>query len=155
MAQTNQFLRGQLESFAEAWKRRHAEAMGYWDLRDALALSLALYDAILVRDRAWGDEIRSGRRQLDREEVREFERMYRGWEAPTPSLLASLKSIEQSGFAVEEAARFRTAVKDVRLKLAADLDAILEGEREIAEGRGIPLEEVRDELRRRRRAAGQ
>jgi hypothetical protein len=155
MASPNQILRGQLDAFSEAWKKPHDQAMEYWELKEVLRLSLALYDATVAVDRHWSDSVRSGAAPFSRDKGLEIQQLYRNWLRPTQAISRDLTRLEQAGYVVEEAARFRAACKDALLTAETDLDAILEGERDISEGRGIPLQEVRDGLRRRRLAAGQ
>ena len=155
MARTNEILRGQLDAYTEAWKRPHAEAMEYWDLREALHFSLALYDAITSLGEYWSGEVHAGRQPFDRAAAMDLERMYRAWDAPTGELRRGIRASKAAGFTLDDESRFGAACDDVRLKLAMNLDEIIKAEVELRDGRGIPLAEVRDGLRRRRLVPGE
>jgi hypothetical protein len=155
MAPPQELLRGQLNAFSDAWRKPHAQAMECWELKEILRMSLALYDAMAALNHHWSDQVHSGSVPFSRERALEVQQLYRDWVVPSGDILKDLKALEKAGFAFEEAARFRAACKDARLTATTDLDAILAAERELEEGRGIPIEEVRDELRRRRLAARQ
>jgi hypothetical protein len=129
--------------------------MEYWELRDLLRISLALYDAIVSVDRHHCGEVEAGRGSFSRERALEIQRLYADWDQPTDAILQRIEAVEKAGFVVEEAERFRGACLDARFAVNTDIDEMLEGIKELEEGRGVPLEVARDELRRRRGNAGE
>ena len=154
MAHADKMLRSQINAYSDSWKSPHEQAMEYWDLQDVLRMSLSLFDSIRARDQRWSDEVRGGRRPYIQTEAEEFHYFYSAWLAPAKEILENMRRCERNGFALEAAQRFREAVTHARLAASESVQQTIDSIRDLEQGRGVPLAEVRDELRSRRLARG-
>src|SRR5947207_5056775 len=131
MMPTNQMLRGQLEAHSGSWRKPHERAMEYWELRDLLRISLALYDAVVSTDRHYCDEVDAGRVAFARDRAIEIQRLYAEWNEPTEAILHRIRGLEKVGLSIEEGSRFRQACMDARFAANSDVDGMLESIKEL------------------------
>lgn len=87
--------------------------------------------------------------QFDRPTVAWVRGMYERWADEAESLLARVDEIERHSSQIAGAATLRDAHGRTRAMLSVSLDELEKGGRDIAEGRAVPMEEVRRELRLR------
>lgn len=142
-------LRTQLESYRDAaWALNHRRAMECRDLEDWLDFGLALLDAIRRIDRRHQERLRTKVIALHKEAVEEVSRLYEIWYSSCDSLLRSISQFEQDGFQVENAERFREACRGTYIP-GLEPEKLEAAARQFEAGRGRPLSEVMDGIRRR------
>src|ERR1700678_2090181 len=153
MANATKFISGQVDAYAESWQGDHQQAVEFWELEERIGVALALYHYIHSLDVRWSDQVRAGRAAVDDLESQSILTLYRRWLGPAEQVLASVKGLESQGFSVNGAQEFRDSWHRVRTA-TCDAAALQASFDELDAGKGIPLGEVVDELRRHHVAAG-
>jgi hypothetical protein len=143
-----------LEIYSEPWQAPHREAMEFWELQERLRMSLSLYDSIQLLNRTWGDAIDQGRGTWSRADAEEMHGLFSEWLRPSRELRRGVAEMEKAGFKFAGIERFREAIVEAGFATSMTVQETLDAIRDCEEGRGIPLAEIKDELRRKRLARG-
>ncbi len=86
-------------------------------------------------------------RQFDRATAALIRGLYEDWAHQAQALIERLGNLERRSTPIEGAEALRDAHGRTRAMLSVSLDDMEQGIKDIAEGRTVPLEEVRRELR--------
>lgn len=84
---------------------------------------------------------------FDRQTIALLRGMYEEWAMDAEALLERIARLEQTGSSIPASDLLRDAHGRTRAMLAISLDELEEGHRAAITGKGIPIEEVRRELR--------
>jgi hypothetical protein len=139
MAHATQFLRGQLDAYAESWKADHLDAMECWDLEGRIDVGLALFHFVRSADEHWSEGVRAGTSQSNGPEFDDIENLYKRWLETADDVLASARRMELEGFSVAGLNDFRNACREARSALAADVNSLRASFAELDAGKGRPL----------------
>jgi hypothetical protein len=85
--------------------------------------------------------------QFDRQTIALLRSMYEEWVRAAEALLERIDRLERAGTSVAGSNALRDAHGRTRAMLSLSLDQLEEGHRAAITGRGIPIQEVRRELR--------
>jgi hypothetical protein len=93
--------------------------------------------------------------ELDRSTASMLRGMYEQWASESERLLERVALMErENGATIQGAQELRDGIGRTRARLSISLDDMAEGLRDAAEGRTVPMEEVKRELRLRAGRAG-
>jgi len=93
--------------------------------------------------------------ELDRSTASMLRGMYEQWASESERLLERVALMEREiGATIQGAQELRDGIGRTRARLSISLDDMAEGLRDAAEGRTVPMEEVKRELRLRAGRAG-
>lgn len=145
----NHALRTQLESYRDvASALDHRRAMECRDLEDWLDFGLAVLDAIRRIDARYRERVEAKTIPLQKGAVEEIYRLYEIWYASCDPLLRSITQLERDGYRVENAEKFREACRSSYIP-GLEPEKLEAAARQFEAGRGRPLSEVMDGIRRR------
>jgi hypothetical protein len=153
MSSATEFLFRPVNAYAECWQRDH-ERIERWDLEERIKVGLALYDCIHGADERWSDAVRVGAAAVNDAESKSLLALYGRWLEPAARVLAFMKELESQGFSVLGSREFRDAWHRARSATLLDAAALQASIDELDAGKGRPLQEVADEIRRRHAGKG-
>lgn len=151
MTLTTQFLRGQLDAYSESWKRDHERAMACWELESRLKVALILYDLIVEAAEHRGEELGADFGPARESFLREFDALFRDWLKSAREVQSVLAGLESEGYQVAGSARINEAINEVIRMARFPVDGLIRSLRSMAQGKGRPIAEIRNELRNRDR----
>lgn len=143
----------QLDAYRDGWRAASAGAFQAWELRLQLRLALDLWQLITSAVGRRMHDARDDHGDLRDAALRDQQRLYSAWFEPARELLPVLRERNASGEFFERLAEFEHLCHEVESFLRFDVERTIQGMRDIEAGRGIPIAELRDELRRRPRPA--
>jgi hypothetical protein len=108
-----------------------------------------LYQALQQAVRRWNERAGRGGGAVDLEGARRFIAQYARLGEAFDHIAAAVRDAEQLGLPVEGTERFEEVRSELRALLNVPLERMVSAEEHFWAGRGRPLGEVRDELRRR------
>lgn len=142
-------LQQHLEEYAKAsWQIDHQRAMECRELEALIDLGLALLETIRRIDRRLRQNIRSGSVPFRKTDVEAVAALYEQWYAPCTPILRELERLESEGYMVDNAEAFRDACRSSPAP-GLEPEALAAAERQFQQGKGRPLGEVMDAIRRR------
>jgi hypothetical protein len=150
MAQMATQLHKKLESWRddETWKSSNLEAMDCYDLQDTVQYGLFLIRAIEHHEARWKNDIRTGTIKFNPENAREIVDFYEWWYEPVPLVMDWIRRVEEAGYRVDGANDFRAKVESFH-KTQFDPGRVEKSLKQFGEGKGRPLQELRDAVQRR------
>lgn len=143
--------RAQLQSYADAWRRQFATPFECWELQLQLRLALNLYDfaAAVAEHRAHEGRAKG---EVRDQFIRETHSLYAIWFEPSRSLLGVLKERRAGGCVFEGLSRLDMLCYHIEGFLRFNVEDTIQALHDVDEGRCIPIDEARNELRRRSNA---
>ena len=81
--------------------------------------------------------------------LREFASLYQKWLEPCAETLSAIAELEEGGYQVQGASKFKDTYFRVRGILGIPIEKLIRSLHDLKGGRFRPIGEVRDELRRR------
>ena len=148
----HQFLDEQRELYnaqaqqVDTWQQAHDEAMQCREIEDAIQLGLMILANIRRHNDRWAKDLESSPGAFSWEDAESFARLFRWWREKSESLLGGIKSREASGFAVDGAAHFRQACREVDL-MSLDVDQVRASIESLQSGSGMSLTQAMNGLR--------
>jgi hypothetical protein len=119
------------------------------DLEDLLAVAVAIFDHLGAGVQRWQASVKDWKSDAWLDEARQFETRYRKLHQAFGHIAQLLAHWESIGTRVEGADAFRKTKLELDLLCQFSVDRLLKADESIHHGRGRPMAEVRDELRRR------
>ena len=135
----------QQQATEEAWKGDHETVMKCRELEEFIGIGLSLFHLMKERAHAVQDAIARGSIEYSDELSQAFVEGYREWLKPCAAVESAIRWFESRNYRVEKAAAFRAVVREIALH-EFDIDHLIKAERDIREGRGIPLADAIREL---------
>jgi hypothetical protein len=146
-------LRGQLQAYCEAWQRQAGKELSCWELRLQIRLSLNLYDLITMMGEHRGHEVKKDKGERRDAFLRDQHLLHSLWFKPAKDLLTLLKARPYDACVFEGMHRLDVICHDIESYLRFDIEGTIQALHDVDEGRCIPIQELRNELRRRSNAA--
>jgi hypothetical protein len=112
-------------------------------------VGLAIYDWIKSVDEEWGCAVREGQKQFSIEDAKQIRGAYEWWLSPCDKVMQRIKEAKNRGSHIDNYDAFFSACREAKLKVAFDIDRLESSLKQLDGGKGRPLSEVKDELRRR------
>jgi hypothetical protein len=119
------------------------------ELEDLLAMAVALYGRINAGVQRWQASVKDWESDAWVNEARQFETRYRKLLEAFGHIADELARWESDGQRLKGAEEFRKTKLDLDLLCQLSVDRLLKSDESSRQGRGRPMAEVRDELRRR------
>ena len=119
------------------------------ETEDLLAVAVALFEHLKAGVRTWQASVKDWESDAWQDDARRLEGRYRKLQATFTRIDAALTRRESEGCLPPNANRFREAKLDLDLLCELSVDRMLKADESQHAGRGRPMAEVRDELRRR------
>jgi hypothetical protein len=133
---------------AESWKASHEQTASLFNLETVIALGVAVFSN-LSRLTHWFNELGEQQgRGFDRAGADEIRQLYAQWTRISDPLFTAAEAFRMDGYDVAKADEFSEALHDART-VANDFDRIISALEQFSRGRGRPLGEAMDEIRRR------
>ena len=146
-------VRSLLHAYRDSWQRQAGAQWTAWELQQQLRLALTLYDVLSAAAEQRGAEVNK-RGGTERDSfIRDTHEVTTAWYEPSRQVMGVLKERSRDGAVFEGLMRLERLCHDVGWYLAGDPERMIRALRDVDEGRMIPLQELRDELRRRSGAA--
>lgn len=143
----------------EAYDRATRDVMGSnpptpldADIDELIDIGIALFDAAKASVLRRNEQINTGRRSFQIEDARQFDIVYQRLSSAFDRLATAVKDKQGAGLWADGADRLKEARRELHLLASLPADRIARSERDLQEGKGRPLEEVVDELRRHNHA---
>jgi hypothetical protein len=111
-----------------------------------VAVGISLFDGLARQSESVQEQMIAGTLPFDRGISEAFIAAWQEWLEPCVSIEAALRTFENRGELVRNAARFRQCVQEVELQ-SRDIDALVRANENAAAGRGISLDEAMRGLR--------
>jgi hypothetical protein len=143
---------GFYEAQSDAWRHDHDDLVAASELREVIAAAMFVYGRIKHIDDEWSAELRGINALPQEGDARAVERLYAKWAEKAGVDLRRAEELAAKGFRVDGLEPFRQAYHEVRSLLSIPSDRVRSAMQSVAEGRGRPMGEIRDELQRRLRA---
>jgi hypothetical protein len=137
---------------SDAWRHDHDDAVAAADLREVIAAAMFVYGRIKHIDDEWSAELRGINALPQEGDARAVERLYAKWAEKAGVDLRRAEELAAKGFRVDGLEPFRLAYHEAQALLSIPSDRVRSAMQSVAEGRGRPMGEIRDELQRRLRA---
>lgn len=146
------FLLEYLAAQSAAWAKHPLSADSIDSLSMRIGLANALYDAVNEENRREGKRVEGDRGSLRDAFMRNMYGLWERWYEPVPAILQQLKEVPDAGASIVGADELIKRAEGVSRYLSAPVEKLITAMHDCEEGRGIPLEVLRNELRDRARA---
>ena len=137
---------------SDSWRRDHDDANATTELQEVIAAAMFVYGRIKHIDEEWSAELRTINALPQEGDARAVEGLYVKWAEKADVDLRRADELASKGFRIDGLDAFRQAYHEVRSLLSIPSDRVRSAMQSVAEGRGRPMGEIRDELQRRLRA---
>ena|SRR5687768_12987253 len=136
-------------SEAPAKLSERAPAAVTQEIEDLLALSVVLFERMKTGVERWQSSVTDWAANDWVDQARILESRYRKLRETFERIEITLAEREAHGIEPDGAGKFREAKRELDLLCQLSVDRMLKADKGFSEGRGRPMAEVRDELRRR------
>jgi hypothetical protein len=123
------------------------------DIEELIAKAIHLYQRLDRQHERWAEPIRQGRRTFDFAEGKAWQTTFHNWCDDARQIIKQAKELKAAGEQVEQL----DTLIDTLLHCdydGIDIEDLVRGADELRAGKGIPLAEIENELRRRLEAEG-
>jgi hypothetical protein len=135
--------------FDHVLMRLHREAMTARDIEDMLRFLRILHDTMVEQMAEEHATASAGRRAFTDNDALAWEAKFQGLLAAFDAAVNAIDRMQHAGYAIDGAAEFRQTDLELRGMLSVPVAQLARAAENIRQGRGRPLSEVRDALRRR------
>ena len=146
-------LQQQLDAYGRSAERlqsaEHEAAMLCRDVEEHVAVGVALLKTLQDSVGRWQGRVRAGQQPFDLADARRYWEGYRTLNDQFRRLYDLARRIGELGYAVEGRVSLEEAMVETGLVVSVPIEKATAAEEAFGAGRGKPLAEVRDELRRR------
>jgi hypothetical protein len=141
MPNAAEFLRGQIDASAEAWKAAYIEASECAEVDKAVADGLTLFRIGRLADERFTSAVEGGGK-FDEKRAAELIEFYRWWLDPCDFMLRKIAEFEDKTYKVDGADEFRRAVNLARGIVTMSAASIAKAIAQAGRGESVQLEEA-------------
>lgn len=142
----------QLKAYREGWAAVAGGECTSWELRLQLRLALDLWSLVQAAIERRTFQLRVDHSTTRDELLRDQHALYAAWFDPSAALVERLRAEGRAGEFYERFGELEYVCAEVAAYLKYNVEDTIRGLQDVDAGRRIPLSELRDELRNRRRA---
>ena len=128
--------------------RTSDEAEAHFRLQESVAWCSHVYDRICSIDSELSEEMLKAGQKPDDVDARAMYDIYAKWAEKAEANLQSAAAMEEKGWPVRGTVRLKEQLREAQVVLSIPVDRLLKAEQNARSGRGRPMGDVKDELRR-------